>query len=92
MKKLTLIALLLTSLVSCTKNYIIQYENGKMQEIQSSIDYEFYINDTVLVRSTKNNSEIVGKYIGIIPEGLPIKFYIDSSYNYVDYYKVVIVK
>jgi hypothetical protein len=92
MKKLTLIALLLTSLVSCTKNYIIQYENGKMEEIQSSINYDFTVGDTVLIRSSRHYNEIIGKYVGVIPERLRFTSSYDSSYNYVDYYKVVIVK
>lgn len=95
MKKLLFIAVLLLGLTSCNYNqqeYLIQYNDGRMEKGYSELDYQFEINDTVLTKSitttTTSHSLIVGKYVGIIPTA---KFS-DIGVFIVTYDKAVIIK
>lgn len=87
-----LILLLLLALGACGKlNYTIQLDNGKLITAQTlnNIDIIFNKGDTVVLQSTRRETSIYGKYVGVIPEHNTITY--DSTTYYFIYQTGVII-
>jgi hypothetical protein len=92
MKYTLIAALLLVLMTSCTNNYNVMYQDGRIEEVESEVDYRFYKGDTVIIKSTNYSitNSIYGKYISSVPKG--DIFYYDSSMSIVNYRLAVILE
>lgn len=87
-----LILLILLALGACGQiKYTIQLENGKLITAQTlnDVDVVFHKGDTVVLQSTRRETSIYGKYVGVIPEHNTITY--DSTTYYFVYQIGVII-
>lgn len=90
MKNLILILLLL-ALGACGKlNYTIQLDNGKLITAQTlnDVDVVFNKGDTVVLQSTRRETSIYGKYVGVLPEHQSITY---DSVTYFFTYQIGVI-
>jgi len=91
MKNLILLLLLL-ALGACGQlKYTVQLEDGKLINAQTlnDVDVAFNVGDTVVLQSTRRETSIYGKYVGILPEHQSIVY--DSTTYYFTYRTGVIL-
>ena len=79
-------------MTSCTNNYNVMYQDGRIENVTNAVDYDYNKGDTVIIKSTNYSmtNSIYGKYISSVPKG--DIFYYDSSISVVNYRLAVILE